>query len=84
MSYEPRLFIKKSDLLKNQEKIVKGMSHNKTEIQRVYYELGNALSCNTIKFPEIELVVIQPEGSEHNKNVRKIIKRLKIDFREEA
>ena len=84
MSYTPTLFIKKSDLVKNEKKIEKGIYHKKEETQKAYEELNVALNKGTIKFPELELVVIQPEFSGLNNDVRGLMKKLKIDFREEA
>ncbi len=95
MSYEPRIYIRKKDLEKNRACIEVGQyntppnikSKKKIEklegLHKAYKELDVALNQGTIKFPEIELVAICPDGTTHNANVRNLLDTLEIDYRVE-
>lgn len=95
MSYEPIIYIRKSDLEAKRDHIenaewdtipnAKFIGNNKEEqkenLSRAYAELLNALGYETIKFPEIELVVLYVEFTSRNGAVRDLLNDLKIDFR---
>lgn len=95
MSYEPTLVIRKSDLEKNRKLIEaseweyipsikfkgKWAVRDKIYLEQAMAELQTALNIGTVKFPEIEVVIIQPEGTMLGNNVRDLMEKLKIDFR---
>ncbi len=82
MSYEPTLIIRKSDLEKNREKIESAMYTLKNEEKREdYSHLEHALKMDTVKFPELEFVLVNVELTSSNKRVRMLLDKLKIDYR---
>mgnify|MGYP001582435277 CR=1 FL=1 len=83
MGYEPTLIIRKSDLELNRAKIEAVMWEEKDEDKREdHSHLAHALNMQTIKFPEIEFVIIKVELTSSNKRVRVALDKLKIDYRE--
>ena len=77
MSYEQKLLIRKSDLDRQNRRTIE-----KTEsLLAAYRELSNALKCDVIEFPEIELVIISPELTAHNLAVRELLNDLNIEYK---
>ncbi len=95
MSYEPTIIIRKSDLEKHREHIEyseweviekkkftgRGAATRKQELIDAYSKLKEALEYETIKFTEIELVLLYVEFTYANANVRELLDELKIDYR---
>jgi hypothetical protein len=95
MSYEPTLVIRKSDLEKNRRKIEeaeyvtvpetkfrgKWAARDRVYLEQSYEELQKALNIGTVKFQELEIVIICPEGSTHNRNVRDLLDELNIEYK---
>jgi hypothetical protein len=95
MSYEPTLVIRKSDLEENRRKIEgaeyvtipqtkfrgRWARRDRIYLEQAYKELQKALNIKTVKFDEVEIVIIYPEGSAHNANVRELLSKLNIEFR---
>jgi hypothetical protein len=90
MSYEPMILIRRSSLEAKrkeiEEKTIYGSGNEKMkkEDNDAWLAVYNALEtkdCDTVKFPEIELIIITPELTTHNKKVRKILDDLEIDYR---
>jgi hypothetical protein len=94
MSFEPTIFIRKSDLEKNRDTIEYGQveyirkkkfkGKKKTEeedlIEQSFKHLEWALNSSTIKFPEIELVVVYVEFTSRNAAFRELLDDLKIEY----
>jgi hypothetical protein len=58
-------------------------STKRGDLIKAYAELQFALNAPFVEFPEIRLVIVRPELSSHNANVRELLKQLKIDFQVE-
>lgn len=95
MSYEPTIIIKKADLEKNRslienaawdyipKKKFKGRKaiEIREELEESFRSLALALDYETVKFPEIELVLLGVEFTFKNQNVRELLDELKICYR---
>jgi len=93
MSFEPTLIIRYSDLNKNKSKIEDEvynysilkpgtvLTDKKDRLKRAYEALGSALKLEPIEFPELTIVIITPEFTQHNRDVRKLLADLNIDYR---
>lgn len=88
MSYEPLILIKKSSLEYWRTEIteIKEMADiaNKSlkEIDFCMDILYKALNASPVSFEEIDLVLINVEGTERNKGVRKLLNNYDIEYRE--
>lgn len=80
MSYEPRIIIRKKDLVKALPKLEKEQYHKKDEIATIAQYLLKICESQSIKFDELELVLCQPEGSNFNSNIRNKLTKLKVDY----
>lgn len=93
MSYEPTLVILKSDLELNRKKIeeaqckllctpVSGKVNNSKRmyLERAYEELNYAMRKESVKIGGVEIVIIEPEGTTHNGNVRELLNDFNIEF----
>lgn len=88
MSYEPTIIIKKKDLEKNRNKIeevLNSIRYSTPKIQHkynqdVYEELEKALNMKVVKFTELEIVIIYPELTEHNRRVRELLDVYEIEY----
>jgi hypothetical protein len=68
------IIIKKKDLEKNRKRIY-GDMHKFVSDKMIAAmdEINNALNARTVKFTELEIVIIQPEFTNHNKLVRELL-----------
>lgn len=85
MSYEPTLFIRKSDLKKKKGLIEKRKNKTrKIDTIEACTKLIKSLDptwTNHVEFPEIELIILDVEFTSNNANVRKLLKEFEIDYR---
>jgi hypothetical protein len=87
MSYEPTLIIRRSSLEIQRKEIVYVIDSDKKitkEVMAAYKVLYGILQweeTHFVKFPEIELAIIQPEFTTFNATVRKLLHDLNIDFK---
>lgn len=82
MADYPQLFIRKSDLIKHFEYLDKRRETARSErFAKAADELFDALTLPTANFPEIEIILIQPEFTEHSRAVREILDDLEVDYR---
>lgn len=86
MSYEPTLVIRQSDLEKNRKVIEDSeyKTHRKEETTKAWTELRKILNQGTIEFPELTITIAKPEGTNHSNNVRSLLKKLHIEFRQDV
>lgn len=88
MSYEPTLIIVKEDLHKHVDLIEAGVrqdvpkrSPEKTHRRKAaFHALEDCLTREGHKIRGISLVMVQPELSAHNRDVRELLHELNIEF----
>lgn len=95
MGYEPTILVRKRDLEKQSDTIryaeyniipnmkFKGRNakENKQKLIDAYSVLEKALDYETVKFPEIELVIIYVEPPSKNWEVRNLLDELGIEYK---
>lgn len=96
MSYEPIIYIRKSDLEKFRDHIEmaeydavpkknftgRKAAEKKEELLEAYSHLKKALDDEyTIKFPELEIISLYVELTSKNRNVRELLDELKIEYK---
>ncbi len=88
MSYEPTLIIVKADLQEKAQEIEAFL--NKTRPKKItdqwqknrnaYYALKDCLLYEGIKIAGTVIIIVHPEGTEHNRDVRALLHGLNIEF----
>ena len=81
MSYTPTLLIRKSDLEKYQGELESMRYCGNADKEQASEILLKALKYETVKFPEIELILVTTDFSSDNGNCRELMRELEIDFR---
>ena len=91
MSYEPRIFIRKSSLDKKKETINNDyfalLSSNKKKTDKMVakeealHVLYKASDLEAIIFPELSIVMISPDLTSRNAMVRKMLDDYEIDYK---
>lgn len=88
MSYEPTLIISKEDLHKHEEDIEKWLyqKHPKKLSEKwkreneAYHQLKECLTYEGCKIRGVEIILIKPEITQHNAEVRKLLHHFNIEF----
>lgn len=88
MSYEPTLIISKEDLLAKADLIrayfIKKIPRKESEKEKrkrlAHIALDEALMQEGIKIKSIHLILIKPELTGHNNDVRQLLHELNIEF----
>lgn len=81
MSFEPTIIINKKDLSKQYTAIESKRYTDKNEERRKAYDvLGKACSQEPLKLGKLEFVIMRPEGTMHNEQVRQLLTKLKIEY----
>jgi len=88
MSYEPTLIISKEDLHKHEEEIENWLNQKRPKKpsekwkreNEAYYQLMECLTHEGQKIRGIEIILIKPEISRHNAEVRKLLHHFNIEF----
>lgn len=81
MSFTPDIIIRRTDLEKNRNIIEESLWDKNCEQNQHFNFLFEALKSKPISFPEIELVIIKPEYTTLNQEVRDLLDELQIDYR---
>lgn len=93
MSYNPTLLIRKTSLIKKRKKIVVEVTQfesktqltetekNRYDAYKIIFYILTWPEDRFVRFPEIELAVVQPAESLLNTNIRLLLDELDIDFR---
>lgn len=94
MSYEPHIIVRKKDLESKREEIeygqyaeiekIKGRKAEERikDIEDAYSVLRRVLNDeDTIKFPEIELIIFWVEYTSKNANVRNLLDKLGMEYK---
>lgn len=84
MSYGPMLLIDKEDLDNKQIEIFARKVNNITitseDKVKAFNELEKALTLDIVEFKNKKMIIIHPELTTHNKNVRRLLDELKIYY----
>jgi len=81
MSYEPRLIIRRSDLIKHENTFEYEQYDLDKDNAEVSKYLLNIVKGGYIKFKEIELYICQPEFSKFNSDVRDKLIELDVEYK---
>ena len=81
MAFTPLLLVRKTDLDQNKKFIVNGLCCGDDDMEQSCEYLNQCFDYPSVKFPEIELYIIEANTANINEHIRKILTDLKIYFR---